>query len=102
MMPDKGDKAMGAMERVVLELPAELAAKLRSTAEGFASESELVETLLGLYEYQSRYEEEDLEAVRAAVAEGLADVEAGRVAPEEEVYERVLARIDDIAAKKSK
>lgn len=83
-------------ERVVLELPSELAATVRAAVESgdFGSENEFVAALVRLYREAGGVEkDEDIETLRAFVAEGLADANAGRLRHADEVYETVLSRI---------
>jgi antitoxin ParD1/3/4 len=95
---------MGTTERLVVELPSDLVAGLRALVRSgaFGSESEAVEMLLRTWYGDDNAEEPDTETLRAFVAEGIADAEAGRLSDAEEVYTRVLARIDEIAAQKTK
>jgi Arc/MetJ-type ribon-helix-helix transcriptional regulator len=65
----------------------------------FASESAAIEALLRPWYGDERIDESDIETLRAFVAEGIADVEAGRVSDAEDVYARVRARIAEIASK---
>jgi predicted transcriptional regulator len=46
-------------------------------------------------------QEPDIKTLHAFVAEGIADVEAGRILDAEEVYARVLARINQLAIQKN-
>jgi antitoxin ParD1/3/4 len=90
---------MGTTERVVLDLPAELVATLRMIVESgqFASESELVSEVLQSYYGPDDLDERELADVRAAVAEGIADADAGRVVDADEVHAELRARIKKIA-----
>ncbi len=94
---------MDTTERLVLDLPAELVARLRSlVASGeFESESQAVEQLLkAAHVDDDDLDESDLEEIRAAVAEGIADVDAGRLIPAEEVYAKLRAQIKAVAEKR--
>ncbi len=95
---------MGANERLVVELPTDLVAGLRQAMQcaGFASESELVEFLLRTWCGESGADEPDLETLRAFVAEGMADAEAGRLVPAEDVYARVRQQIEAVATNKGR
>jgi antitoxin ParD1/3/4 len=95
---------MRTTERLVVNLPSDLVAGLRASVRSgaFASESEAVEVLLRTWYGDEGVEEPDIETLRAFVAEGIADADAGRMSDAEEVYARVLARIDDLAAQKAK
>ena len=90
---------MDTTERLVIDLPKELADKLReSVASGeFASESDLIGALLrGRYGFDD-LDDRPVEEIRAFLAEGLADAEAGRLVPAEEVYANLRARIRAVA-----
>lgn len=93
---------MSDTEQLTVELPADLIARLRKSVRSgaFGSESEAVEAVLRTWYGDEDIVEPDAETLRAFVAEGLADVEAGRMSDADKVYERVLARID--AAAKAK
>jgi antitoxin ParD1/3/4 len=95
---------MGATKRLTVELPSYLVESLRDSvkAGAFASESAAIEALLKPWYGNEKIEEPDIETLRAFVAEGLADVDAGRFSEAEDVYTRVRARIEEIAASKSK
>jgi antitoxin ParD1/3/4 len=95
---------MSKTERLAVDLPAHLLAGLRESVRSgaFASESEAIEVLLRTWYGEAGTKEPDLEALRAFVAEGLADVDAGRSADAEEVYGRVLARIDELVTAKAR
>lgn len=95
---------MGMTERLVVELPSDLVAGLRQAMQsaGFASESELVEFLLRTWCGESAIEEPDVETLRAFVAEGIADADAGRLVPAEDVYARLRERIKAVAASKAR
>jgi antitoxin ParD1/3/4 len=93
---------MDTTERLVINLPKELVDKLREhVASGeFKSESHVVETVLkASYYVDDELSAEELEEVRAAVAEGIADADAGRLIPAEEVYANLRARIKAVAEK---
>jgi antitoxin ParD1/3/4 len=96
--------AMGAMERLTIELPAHLVEGLRNSVKSgeFASESAAIEALLRSWYGDEVMDELDIDTLRAIVGEGIADVEAGRVSDAEDVYARIRARIEAIAASKSK
>lgn len=95
---------MGTTERLVVELPSDLVEGLRDSikAGAFASESQAIEVLLRSWYGSDDVGEPDIETLRAFVAEGVADADAGRLHEAEEVYARVRARIAEIAASKSK
>ena len=91
---------MSKTERLAVDLPAHLLAGLRESVRSgaFASEGEAIEVLLRTWYGEAGTKEPDLKALRAFVAEGLADADAGRSADAEGVYGRVLARIDELVA----
>lgn len=95
---------MATMERLVIELPSDLVKGLRSAMQsaGFESESELFEFLLRQWRGEYEIEEPDIETLRAFVAEGIADADAGRVVPAEQVYAELRGRIKAIAANKER
>jgi len=95
---------MAKTERLTIDLPSHLVTGLRESVRSgaFASESEAIEVLLRTWYGDEGREEPNIETLRAFVAEGLADVDAGRMSDAEEVYARVLARIDAFAAEKAK
>jgi Arc/MetJ-type ribon-helix-helix transcriptional regulator len=92
---------MATTERLVIELPSDLVAGLRNSIQSgaFVSESEAIEALLRTWYGNDEVEEPDIETLRALVAEGIADADAGHVHHAEDVYTRVRARI---AANKAK
>ena len=93
---------MSKTERLAVDLPAHLLAGLRESVRSgaFASEGEAIEVLLRTWYGEAGTKEPDLKALRAFVAEGLAD--AGRSADAEGVYGRVLARIDELVVAKTR
>lgn len=95
---------MSKTERLTVDLPAHLVAGLRESVRtgAYRSESAAIEELLLAWYGPEGTKEPAIEQLRAFVAEGIADVEAGRVSDAEEVYERVLAQIDAVAAEKAK
>jgi Arc/MetJ-type ribon-helix-helix transcriptional regulator len=95
---------MGATERLVVELPADLVAGLRASVRSgaFGSESEAVEVLLRTWYGDDSLQDADLKTLRSFVGEGIADAEAGRLSDAEDVYTRVLAHIDELAVQKGK
>ena len=95
---------MAKTERLTVELPSHLVAGLRESVRSgaFASQSEAIEELLTAWYGPEGTKEPPIKELPAFVAAGIADVEAGRVSHAEEVYQRVLARIDAFAAAKAK
>ena len=95
---------MGTTERLVLDLPSRLVASLRESVRSgaYPSESAAIEELLAAWYGPEGTEEPPIELLRTFVAEGVADADAGRVSDAEDVYKRVLGRIDALAASKAK
>jgi Arc/MetJ-type ribon-helix-helix transcriptional regulator len=88
---------MTRTERLAVDLPPHLLHALRESVRSgaFASESEAIEVLLRGWYGDEETEEPDINTLRALVGEGVADVEAKRIAEAGEAYARVLARIDE-------
>jgi Arc/MetJ-type ribon-helix-helix transcriptional regulator len=95
---------MGTTERLVLDLPSYLVDSLRESVRSgaYSSESAAIEELLATWYGPEGIEEPPVELLRAFVAEGAADADAGRLSDAEDVYKRVLDRIDTLAASKAK
>jgi antitoxin ParD1/3/4 len=91
---------MGTMEKLTVDLPTELVAAVRGVVRSgvFASESEVVEAVLRAWHGHDGVEEPDSETLRAFVAEGIADADAGRFVDAEEMFARLRARFSAIAA----
>lgn len=91
---------MGTLERLVVDLPSDLVEGLRDSVRSgaFASESEAIAALLRPWYGHGGVEEPDIKALRAFVAEGIADADAGRVSDAEDVYARLRARIEATTA----
>ena len=85
---------MDTTERLVLDLPAELVAMLRTAvaAGDFGSESEMVSAVLRGWYGSDISDDRPLEDVRAFVAEGIADIEAGRIVEADDVFSELEAR----------
>jgi antitoxin ParD1/3/4 len=85
---------MGTTEKLVVELPSELVKGLRDSVRSgaFASESEAIETLLRSWYGPDGVEEPDLETLRAFVAAGIADADAGNFVDADEVFGRLRQR----------
>jgi len=95
---------MRKTERLVVDLPLHLVAGLRASVRSgaYPSESAAIEELLTGWYGPDGTNEPPIEILRAFIAEGLADSEAGRVSDAEEVYGRVMARIDALQSDKAK
>jgi Arc/MetJ-type ribon-helix-helix transcriptional regulator len=81
-------------ERLLVELPADLVAALRQTVRSgaFASEGEVIAAVFGACFGDQSVSEKEIEEVRARVAEGLADVQAGRLVDADDLHDRLQAR----------
>ncbi len=81
-------------KQLVIDLPSELIDTLQAIVRSgdFASESELVGTILQAWYAADHLDKEELKEVRAAVAEGLADANAGRFVDANEMFDRLRAR----------
>ena len=90
---------MGTTERLVVDLPTELVEGLRDSVRSgaFASESEAIEALLRTWYGPEGFEEPDIETLRAFVAEGIAEADAGKFVDADKVHEKLRARIKAIA-----
>jgi antitoxin ParD1/3/4 len=95
---------MASTERLVVELPSDLVAALRHAVQSgpFASESEVLTTVLRASQGDNSLTEAELEEVRAAVAEGLADAEAGRFVDADEMFKELHARYSGSGADRSR
>jgi antitoxin ParD1/3/4 len=95
---------MGTTERLVVDLPSELVEGLRDSVRSgtFASESDAIAALLRPWYGHEGVEEPDIETLRAFVAEGIADADAGRVSDSEDVYARLRARIEAAGTSESR
>lgn len=82
---------MPAIERLTITMPAEMAATLRKTVDGgeYASTSEIVREALRDWTRKQNEDRRDLEALRAAIKEGL---DSGPGIPAEEVFAELRAR----------
>ena len=94
---------MGATKRLVIDLPTDLVEGLQDSVKSgaFASESAAIEMLLRPWYGHEQVEEPDIEALRASIAEGIADADAGRLSDAEDVYARLRARIEALTASKT-
>lgn len=86
---------MGAIERITVTLPAEMAATLRSTVEGgeYATTSEIVREALRDWSKARDADRRELEELRAMIREG---IDSGPGVPAEEVYAELRAMIEDV------
>ena len=92
---------MSEIERLTVTLPAEMAAVVRSAVEAgdYASTSEVVRAALRDWKLKRALQLEELEALKAAIAAGFADLAAGRVA--EFDVARVVERGRKLLARRS-
>lgn len=91
---------MGAIERITVTVPAEMAATLRSTVEGgeYATTSEIVREALRDWSKVRDADRRELEELRELIRQG---DESGPSIPAEEVYAELRAMIEDIRAGKA-
>lgn len=82
---------MGAIERMTITMPAELAETLRQTVAGgeYASASEVVREALRDWTRNRDAERRELEALRAAIKAGL---DSGPAIPADQVFAELRAR----------
>jgi antitoxin ParD1/3/4 len=82
--------------QMTLTLTAELESFVREeTRRGaFASSSEYVRSLVRDHYLRQRDREEKLKSLDAALAQGIADAEAGRVMPLDEAFRRLRAELN--------
>src|SRR5689334_21549006 len=76
-----GEKGMAGIERLTVTLPSEMAATVRSAVDGgsYASSSEVVREALRDWTAKRALQLRELEALKAEIDRGLADLAAGRV-----------------------
>lgn len=91
---------MGAIERMTITMPAEMAATLRQTVAGgeYASTSEVVREALRDWTRRRDAEQRDLDALRAAIRAG---IDSGPTIPAEDVYAELLALVTERRAAKA-
>jgi antitoxin ParD1/3/4 len=85
---------MGTLERLFVDLPPDLADAVRDAVKSgaFSSESEVIEAVLRAWRGGDGPVEPDVETLRAFVAEGIADADAGRFVDADEMFERLRTR----------
>ena len=95
---------MSKIERLTIELPEHLVAGLRESVRSgaFASESAAIEELLLAWYGPEGTKEPPIEQLRAFIAEGLAEIEAGRGIDAEEVFDELEARYEAMIAKRDR
>jgi Arc/MetJ-type ribon-helix-helix transcriptional regulator len=86
-------------ERLVVDLPSDLVEDLRVSikAGAFASESDAIEVLLRSWYGPDEIGEPDIETLRAFVAEGIAEADAGHLIDADTVHAELRARIKAIS-----
>src|SRR5512134_1336405 len=84
-VPEPGSHRVPEGGRMALNvsLPPELEARVRQRVESgmYGSASEVIREALRVFEVYEKAREAKIEALRTDIAKGLADIEAGRVAP---------------------
>jgi Arc/MetJ-type ribon-helix-helix transcriptional regulator len=88
---------MGTTERLIVDLPSDLVATLREAVErgDFGSESEAVSAILRVWHGDGEADD-DIEQIRARVAEGLVEADAGELIEADEVHAELRARIRSV------
>jgi antitoxin ParD1/3/4 len=76
-----GDPHMADIERLTITLPTDMAAAIKDAVEGgdYASASEVIRAALRDWKLKRALQLRELEALKADIDKGLADVAAGRV-----------------------
>ncbi|MBX9773085.1 MAG: ribbon-helix-helix domain-containing protein [Xanthobacteraceae bacterium] len=89
---------MGTTERLVVDLPSDLVEGLRESvkAGAFSSESEAIEVLLRSWYGPDEVAERDIVTLRAFVAKGIAETDAGHVIDADQVHVELRTRIKAI------
>ena len=90
---------MSSTERLVLDLPSEVVATVREAVQrgDFNSESEAVSAILQVWHDDGVLDDEGIGALHEIIAEGLAEVDAGKVFDVDEVHSELRAQIKTIA-----
>ena len=93
---------MAEIERLTITLPAEMAALVRGAVDegDYASSSEVVREALRDWKAKRALQLHELEALKAEIDRGLADLAAGRV--QEFDAERIIARGRTLSAGRSR
>ena len=90
---------MNTTETLTIKLPSHLIEGLRNSVKSgaFSSESEGIELLLRTWYGPEGIQEPDIETLRAFVAKGLAEADAGNVVDADQVHTELRERIKAIA-----
>jgi antitoxin ParD1/3/4 len=93
---------MGTTERLVVDLPSHLVTGLRESVRSgaYASESAAIEELLIAWYGPEGTKEPPIELLRAFVAEGIADLDAGQGMNAGEVFDELEARYEAMILKR--
>lgn len=93
---------MEATERLVVDLPSDLVARLRQEVErgNFASESDALSSILRAWHDDDEIERE-IEVIRGNVAEGLAEAEAGEFIESDDLHAELRAHIRTVADRRA-
>jgi antitoxin ParD1/3/4 len=85
---------MASTERLVVDLPSDLVTAVRDAVQtgAFASESDVLEAILRAWHGEDDVAEPDIETLRAFVAEGIADADAGRFVDADKMFARLRER----------
>jgi antitoxin ParD1/3/4 len=85
---------MSSKERLVVDLPSDLVKAVRDAVKSgaFASESDVLGAALRIFHGDDHLSDEELEEVRALVAEALTDADAGRFVEGDAMFERLRSR----------
>lgn len=89
---------METNERLVVDLPSDLVAMLREAVRrgDFDSESDALSAILRVWRGDGALED-DLELIRARVAEGLTEADARQVIDADDVFDELYAKIEAVA-----
>jgi Arc/MetJ-type ribon-helix-helix transcriptional regulator len=93
---------MGSTERLIVDLPSDLVATLREAVQrgDFGSESEAVSAILQVWHGDAEAEA-DMEQIRAGVAEGLIEADAGELIEAGKVHAELRAKIGSVTNRRA-
>ena len=85
---------MAQIERMTVTLPSDMASIVRSAVESgnYASSSEVFRDALRDWKLKYSVQQQEVEAIKAGVEQGLEDLKAGRIKDAEEVLSRLEAK----------